>query len=44
MKILTGKTDWKKMLKGKSERKINSAFLNHYFRKAYEYIPLRNAN
>ena len=41
MKILTVKTDWKKMLKGKSERKINSAFHNHCLKKGYEYIPLK---
>ena len=38
---MTVKTDWKKMLKGKSERKINSAFHNHCLKKGYEYIPLK---
>ena len=44
MEILTGKTDWKKMLKGKSERKINSAFHSHCLKNVYEYIPLKKSN
>ena len=42
MEILTGKTDWKKMLKGKSERKINSAFHSYCLKNVYEYIPLKS--
>ena len=32
------------MLKGKSERKINSAFHSHCLKNVYEYIPLKKSN
>ena len=36
------KTDWKEMLKGKSEREKKTAFHNHCLEKAYEYIPKKS--
>ena len=40
------KTDWNKMLGGKSERERKSAFHNHCLEKAYEYVPkkIKTAN